>query len=201
MLGARCFALGSGGEGFRGVCFTHPWGSCSNLRGSQSWQDPSLTCFGSRVPATRMETLTVGSASIPAARGLPPALGRRLVVLCCTMWEEELPLRPRGVNSLTLGVPTLEAKQGAMGLLSPALRFVAFPLLWSLGGCLAPWQLPLELCHRLQSACFVPLQHDAGASGWAVAPLGMMLCAVSETEPLQGPSPRAAGEVLTPNRL
>lgn len=119
-------------------------------------------------------------------------------MLCCTMWEEELLLRPRGVNSLTLGVPTLEA--GSDGLLSPALRFVAFPLLWPLGGCLAPQQLSLELCRWLQCACFVPLQHDAGASGWDVAPPGM-LCAVSDTEPLQGPSPRAAGEVLTPNRL
>lgn len=132
---------------------------------------------------------------------------------CCTAWEEELPLRPRGVNSLTLGEPTLET--GSDGLLSPPPHFRAFPVVWPLGGCLAPQQLSLELRHQLQCACLVPLQHDAGASGGGdVAPPGMlaralgageqppgMLCAMSDTEPLQGPSPRAAGEVLTPNRL
>lgn len=76
VLGARHLALGSGGEGFRGVCLTRPWGSCGKLWGSRSWQDPSLTCFGSRAPDTRMEPLAVGCATVPGARGLPPAPGR-----------------------------------------------------------------------------------------------------------------------------
>lgn len=75
VLGARCLDLGSGGEGFRGVCFTHPWGSCSNLQGSQSWQDPSLTCFGSRVPATRMENPHRGLCNHPWSSGLAPSTG------------------------------------------------------------------------------------------------------------------------------
>lgn len=122
---------------------------------------------------------------------------------CCAVHheeEEELWCGLRGANSLCAGrdMGELGWEQGVMGGCHPPCVLWHFDsaLLW---GCWVP-TVSLEPPHWVCCTCLVPrpVLWGRGRDALTVQGAALGMLSTGHTEPLEGPSPLAAGEVLTP---